>query len=692
MKILRVFLGILCILTSVSFFGVQYSQATLYNSFRVTTYEIEDATFAGAAYTLTLNNDLKEDYFAMITGPNDQTGSRGPDDDGVRVTADPHGNFGVSTADDQITIARSSSANDWIGAITIVECMNDCAASGFRLSEVKEVTFANGTANATQTVTTTLGSDHTNQTVPFTGRFGGGFSTTNAGLSNNFYGVTLGIKLAKTGTDQLTFSRYGSENRVPQAGTATVYVVEWGSEWDVQTVNVTGNNAGNGINAAGEYNTAAITNTVRDDTWVWGSGVSRDDGLGDGSFGQVVTLGNGVAQNANETTVAVGAEGAMIAPGRDFQVYVFEHADLAVDHRFKTDGDTGAANGYQELTITTDSAVDAETYSNASMTVRTTEGTRFPIGYMSSAGVGQAYSRAGGWAYRPTADTTTTYWRAYSGQAFAGWLQMVDFGSIETNAAPTVNSVSIDGGAATVDLTAGDVTTVSCIAEVIDLDGFGDVTSVTADLYRTSIGSTSPLDNNNHYRLVGDTECIPSAGSGTSETYTCDFDVEYYADPTSVGSVNAADDWTCAVVATDTESQNSTAVTDLIEVNELQAISVTPLAINYGSMAPGTDSGAVNQTITVINAGNINTDTDISGSAMVGSATISIGQQKYNLTPFNVATTGTVLSATATTLDVLLPQQTNDASVVQDAIEWGIILPTGLPAGAYSGDVDITSV
>ncbi|MFV1917282.1 MAG: hypothetical protein ACC618_02280, partial [Patescibacteria group bacterium] len=172
---------------------------------------------------------------------------------------------------------------------------------------------------------------------------------------------------------------------------------------------------------------------ARDNTWVWGVGHARDDGLSDGAFGQVTTLGDGVSQNTNETLVAVGAEGAQISPGRDFQVYTMTHSNLAVDHRKKPDGDTGASSGYQELTLAIDGATGSETYDNVSSSVRDTEGYRIPIIYTSSnlSGNGQAYSRPI-WAPRITADTTLLYWRAYAGQALAGWAQIVDFAGIAT--------------------------------------------------------------------------------------------------------------------------------------------------------------------------------------------------------------------------------------------------------------------
>ena len=85
-------------------------------------------------------------------------------------------------------------------------------------------------------------------------------------------------------------------------------VVEWGSEWTVQRVRVTGTNGGDGIDATGEYNTAAISPVARDNTWVWGTGHANGNGIGNQAEGVLIALGNGVDQNANESLVAVGTE------------------------------------------------------------------------------------------------------------------------------------------------------------------------------------------------------------------------------------------------------------------------------------------------------------------------------------------------------------------------------------------------
>jgi len=397
-------------------------------AYRVTTYELEAGEYTGTNYNLTISNNLSSNYFVMLNGASVRTdANHPPQEDGVRISGDPFGNLGSTTAANQLALIRSNAAQDWTGAVTVVECLANCTTSGFQLRQVLEVALPQGTANALQTVTANLSANHNSRVVPFGGLYGGGM--TNTSSSANEWGVTFGTKIEKVGTNQIELRRYGGESRVPRSGTMTVYIVEWGTQWTVQTANVTGTNVGNSINVAGEYNTAAISSVARDQSWVWGTGFTRDDGIGDGAFGQVITLGNGVTQNANESTVAVGGEASLISPGRDFQVYIMQHPSLRTDYRFKADGDIGSIE-YQELTLGVDAALTPEIYNNGSSSVRTTQGRRFGFLYSSASGTGQQYPVNGGWAFRMTGSTSMLYWRPFADENFAAWAQSVDFGNI----------------------------------------------------------------------------------------------------------------------------------------------------------------------------------------------------------------------------------------------------------------------
>ena len=185
-------------------------------------------------------------------------------------------------------------------------------------------------------------------------------------------------------------------------------VVEWGTEWTVQRVRVTGTNGGNGLNAAGEYNTAAITTPVaRANTWVWGTGHADGNGIGNPAEGVAITLGNGVAQNATESQVAVGTEIGGTAV--DFEVWTLTHPLLAVDYRFKADGDAG--------NLTVDVPVDAA------------GADRMALVYNGQDGNSDDYPRPI-FSARYLNDITVRLERRRSGSAFPAWVQGIDFSAV----------------------------------------------------------------------------------------------------------------------------------------------------------------------------------------------------------------------------------------------------------------------
>ena len=206
-----------------------------------------------------------------------------------------------------------------------------------------------------------------------------------------------------TGTNQLLWRRNaGGEDLVDAI--MTTFVVEWGSAWNVQRSNVSGSNGGNGADATGEYTTGNISAVSRNNTWVWGSGIRADAGIGDSAEACLVTLGDGVNQNETESTVAVGSE---YTDAYEFDVYTMTHPGLAVDYRFKVDGDVNAS----DLPVTVDDAA---------------AGARFGWSYNGCNGTGNYFSRPRMWS-RYTADGTITLSRGFSGQNFPAWVQGIDF-------------------------------------------------------------------------------------------------------------------------------------------------------------------------------------------------------------------------------------------------------------------------
>jgi hypothetical protein len=391
---------------------------------RTTTYQIPSAVFTGTTYDLTLAQDLADDYFVIMrggAGANDSTTARDPDQDYARVTRDPHGNLSDDTsASNVLRLGRETASSDWQGQVTVIESLDSQTTDGFTLLDVVEPSMVADDLSETATISTAW--SDIDDVGLYGGINGGGVSTTSSTPKDH---ITAWGRIYPSSTATVNVERLDPANgNGALSGTTdfTIYAIEWGSNWTIQRVTVTGSNSGTGVNATSEYNTATITQVNRDETFVTASGTTETNRLQNGWEGHVVTLGDGVNQNSTETSVAVGAEGSGY---REAEVYIHEHANLAVDYRFGTDG--SIASGELTDTQTVDSALGPETYTGG--TVSRTEGYRLPYFTNSQDGNTTNYPRSLMWA-RHTADTTVTWTRSRSGEAGAYWLQSVDFSEI----------------------------------------------------------------------------------------------------------------------------------------------------------------------------------------------------------------------------------------------------------------------
>ncbi len=401
------------------YYATPTSGAATDDVIRTTTYKLDSGEFTGTSYTLTLNDDLENDYFVMVAGASTESGgNNGPDTNQVRVDRDPFGNFsGGSTAANAIRLARGGSTNDWVGTVTVVECSSSCTTDGFELYEVLDTSLSSGNLLTDVSLTGTP-SDFSN-VVPFGAYLGGGLETAETG--QNFVG-TAGVEISRTGTNTI---RYVRDDTLDTAAAAevTTFVVEWGSNWNVQesTFNAHGS-GGQGVDSTGEYATQTISSVERDNTWVWKSpGTSTDDGMGRGSFGKVLTLGDGVNENSSETTVAIGAENSGFS--KEDTVYTMEHTDLAVDYEFVSRSNYGTS-----FTDTVASAIESETVSTAG-NITSVEGYRVPLFYYTDSGNGNNYPKVASWSNYHSNDTTISFAKSFSGNNQSGWVQSVDFGA-----------------------------------------------------------------------------------------------------------------------------------------------------------------------------------------------------------------------------------------------------------------------
>jgi hypothetical protein len=393
---------------------------------RVTTYEITSGVFTGTTYDLGLAQPLASDYFVIMrgaAGANDSGTHRTPAQDYARVVADPFGNLtGGSTGGSTLRLGRGdASGSSWEGQITVVESLDSQDTDGFHLRGVAEPTLGTGVTAGAAAV------DHawsdTSQVGLYGGYQGGGVSTTSTVRADH---ITAWGRVYPSGSNTANVERRAGYNAghgaLSGSTTFTVYAVEWGSNWTIQRVTVSGNIGGTGVDSTSDYGTAGISSVARANTFVLASGISDSNRLSQGWEGTVFTLGDGVHQNTNENRVAIGGHQRA---HRKAEVYVHTHPRLAVDYRFGSHGSIGKNDLTGSHTV--DAPLAPESYAGGA--VARTSGWRAPIFSNSSRGGGDFYPRPIAWA-RHTGSTRVTWSRSRTGQPGAYWLQSVDFGEI----------------------------------------------------------------------------------------------------------------------------------------------------------------------------------------------------------------------------------------------------------------------
>jgi uncharacterized repeat protein (TIGR01451 family) len=381
--------------------------------FRVTEYPVAAGQFTGTAYELTLNQDLASNYFVMVQGSDGNgTASLGPNTCYIALTSDPtgRGDLDVSSGSNKLGFTRGGASSSWVGVITVVECIGDESVNGFKLLGAKRVVHTGTSTSGTATFTE--GWSSLGRIMLMGGYNGAGCNTSQGSAANT---KVCHARIYPQGTGTIAWTRNAGGATLSEA-VSTVMVVEWGTAWTVQRVNVTGNNGDDGAVTTSAYNTANLTTSVsRDHTFVWGTGHTNDNGVGDASEGVLITLGNGVARNSVESQVAVGIEYNNNAV--DFDVYAVSHPLLHVDYRFLPDGNTNSMT----VSVAVNSA-GVQRMAMASNGCGLTT-TTYPRPMFS------AYYQSG---------SSVLLSRQRSGASFPAWIQGIDFSDIVDTSAPTV--------------------------------------------------------------------------------------------------------------------------------------------------------------------------------------------------------------------------------------------------------------
>lgn len=261
------------------------------------------------------------------------------------------------------------------------------------------------------------------------------------------------------------------------------------------------------------------------------------------------------------------------------------------------------------------------------------------------------------------------------------------------NATPSVTAVAISPS--TITLTENATTSITITATITDGNGCDTVFasgSIVATLYRSGVGSSCSADDNNCYQNITLSEVGSSCtgGSDTSGDASGTVAMWYHAEATDASSTYPSETWVADVKAIDFENASSTA-SSTAELNSLYALNVTA-SISYGTLAANADTGAANQSATTTNTGNYKLDIEFSGTDMTGPDTIVAAQQKYSSTSVTYASLAYNLSTSPTSRQINLVKATASSTPSIQGTYWGIAIPSGKPAGSYTGTNTFTAI
>jgi YD repeat-containing protein len=407
--------------------AAQTGLVTTTSTMRVTTYDIGPGAFTGTTYALELLHALSEHYFVLVDGlvaSSPQQASAV----GVRVVADPFGTGALSTSSSTLGLARGDDGDgDWVGTITVVECLTGEETDGFRLVDVVQISASAGGASSAQTTTATASAAWSDlgQVALYGGPRGGGSSLASGDETSQ---TSLFGKLEPSGTDTVTLTRHGGGASL-LAADFTVYVVQWGSAHRIERVNVTG-----GTGALG-FDTAAIPGSPVScaKTWLWASGWTEDNDAGTSFLGLLLALGNGSTQSSTESSVAVGCKHAV---ARDVLVTVHSHPSLAVQWLSSAEG--SAAEAVHTFTVVP--PVAAERYQETGP-VKSSAGSRLALLTTSHESSSGELERVR-FGARSKSDTLVEARRTEATGAFASRLQVVDWGALSSTVARAAQQVA----------------------------------------------------------------------------------------------------------------------------------------------------------------------------------------------------------------------------------------------------------
>ena len=257
---------------------------------------------------------------------------------------------------------------------------------------------------------------------------------------------------------------------------------------------------------------------------------------------------------------------------------------------------------------------------------------------------------------------------------------------------PTLGTVYLNNSD-DISLTPGTTTAVYATGTVTDLNGYADLSTATATIYRSGVagGASCTADNNNCYIAAGSGQCNFVSCSGNSCTVECLADIFFHADPTDVAPYEG-EEWTAFIEVEDSAGNYGFGgAISGVELFTMRAIDIDN-DINYGAVAVEGDTGNNNASTTIYNEGNIAIDIEVQATDLLDgytSSRIPGEKQKFSTTTFDYGTcSGSCVDASTTVavgLEVELSKPTTETPPVEDKVFWGISVPYGVNSAPHTG-------
>ncbi|MEZ4200059.1 MAG: DUF2341 domain-containing protein [Candidatus Paceibacterota bacterium] len=253
---------------------------------------------------------------------------------------------------------------------------------------------------------------------------------------------------------------------------------------------------------------------------------------------------------------------------------------------------------------------------------------------------------------------------------------------------PIVSGVTLNNGA-DINLTLGTTTRVYATGTVTDFNGYADLSTATATIYRSGAGAACSADNNNCYISAGAPQCTFTGCAGSSCTLSCYADIYYHADPTDSGSAFDGQEWLAYVEVEDMSGGYDFGSALGVEMMTLRALEVDT-TINYGTLDVNQNSGSTNADTTLYNLGNEAIDVRIAGTDMTDGAAsvIDASEQVFATSTFDyeTCTNCSSLSVLGSDLEVDLTKPATTSPPVTDEVYWGINIPFGTASKPHTGN------